>query len=606
MKKLSVMKNFNLTKKADMEKKTKVVKEPKVMKKSSVMFNILMPVAILGLAAIIGVIVSGKVLVNNQISSEEITVEGLGTISELSKVDIQLQLIQKQTLAYCIATSTIDKDSYKEDIYEAFDAMDASMAKVGEIIEYLGSEAPNHYASILNALDNLKPSIEQILKMADSNAASAGMLANMNMKSWSAGIMQEVNAINTLNDTRIDELRLEQKKVYKTTVTVAVILIVVVLIAFVATVIMIIKMVITPLKKQKKQLYNVIDGIKAGNGDLTERLTIVRNDEIGSSSKGINIFIETLQNIISKMITNSEALEEISGVVTECISESNSSALEISAIMEELSGTVGEVSSTIGEVLTHTNEEEQLMAKMAEHTSEVVAYSQEMKERAIKLESIARENRKATKDVIGTISAELETAMGGRKNLEQINKLTGDILSISNKTNLLALNASVEAARAGTAGSGFAVVADEIRILADTSKTTANNIQQINDIILKTVNDLAQSSQKLLDYIDTTIMADYEAFVESGVKYKEDALYVDEVMQKSAAETKLVCDNIVNMVESVDGINKAMQESSLGVSEAAADIEQLVASIGDIKKRMAENSEIANTLKKETEYFDKV
>ena len=302
-------------------------------------------------------------------------------------------------------------------------------------------------------------------------------------------------------------------------------------------------------------------------------------------------------------MTNSEDLDRIVGVVTNSVASSNDDASDISAIMEELSATVGEVSATTGVVLESTNEEERLVAGMADHTEEVAAYAKEMKERAIKLEKVARENKQNTSDVLGSITEELESAMENSKSLEQINKLTGDILSISGQTNLLALNASIEAARAGAAGRGFSVVADEIRKLADSSKETANSIQEINEMIIETVNNLMGSSQRIIDYINETVMADYESFVESGKQYTADAVHVDEAMTRNAKETRLIRDNIVHMVESIDGINKAMKESAKGVSDAANNIDHLVGSIGNVSDKMNENSEIANNLKKETECF---
>ena len=172
-------------KEAGKETKIRQQKDPSKMKKTSVLFNIMLPVAILGLAAVLGVIFSARALVNNQTSSEMITVEGLSTISELDGVNIELQVIQKQTLAYCFASSDDDKAKYRSDIEASFASIDQKMETVGGIVDSLGGDAPALYASIENGLNSFKPSVDQILKMADTNPESAGMLANMNMKSWS-------------------------------------------------------------------------------------------------------------------------------------------------------------------------------------------------------------------------------------------------------------------------------------------------------------------------------------------------------------------------------------------------------------------------------------
>ena len=89
----------------------------------------------------------------------------------------------------------------------------------------------------------------------------------------------------------------------------------------------------------------------------------------------------------------------------------------------------------------------------------------------------ADENKRTTDEMVGNIVGTLKKAIEDSKSVERVNELTGEILNISSQTNLLALNASIEAARAGEAGKGFAVVADEIRQLADSSRDTANNIQ---------------------------------------------------------------------------------------------------------------------------------
>lgn len=103
---------------------------------------------------------------------------------------------------------------------------------------------------------------------------------------------------------------------------------------------------------------------------------------------------------------------------------------------------------------------------------------------------------------------------------EKINELTNNILNIASQTNLLALNASIEAARAGEAGRGFAVVADEIRNLAENSRDTANDIQNISVLVTEAVRVLSENAEEMLKFVGTDVIKDYDGFVDVVNQYQ--------------------------------------------------------------------------------------
>lgn len=187
--------------------------------------------------------------------------------------------------------------------------------------------------------------------------------------------------------------------------------------------------------------------------------------------------------------------------------------------------------------------------------------------------------------------------------VKQITELTQEILSVAEKTNLLALNASIEAARAGTVGRGFAVVADEIRQLADSSRNTAGGIQTINKMVIDDVNDLVKESQNMVDYLSGTVLNDYKEFSECGKQYRDDAIHINRRMQKCVEETESVIREIGGVTQSVEEISSAVYESAQGVNKATLSLEPLVFSMGDVNEQMKEGKAVSDDLKTETKNF---
>ena len=227
-----------------------------------------------------------------------------------------------------------------------------------------------------------------------------------------------------------------------------------------------------------------------------------------------------------------------------------------------------------------------------------------MQHRASELEKNAVESRQTTGEMIGEIIENLKKAIDNSKSVEQVEGLTNEILSISSQTNLLALNASIEAARAGEAGKGFAVVADEIRKLADSSRETANNIQNINETVISAVNELSKNSNRIVEYIDSNILPDYNNFVASGRKYSDDSIYINDEMNDFTERTRKLHKVINKLVESVSNITTVIEDSARGIGNAAQGTTSLAGEVQKIRSEMDVSMELVGVLEDNCNRFN--
>lgn len=365
----------------------------------------------------------------------------------------------------------------------------------------------------------------------------------------------------------------------------------------------IITQIVNPLKKTSAKLNQIIDDINAGQGDLTQRVEVNGKDEIGQLASGINNFIESLQGIMTRITDNSNRLEEIVGSVSGSVATANESSTDISAVMEELSASMEEVSVTVSNINSSAEVVNDNVVQLASASTDLYDYATDMQKRASELERNAVNNKQNATNMIESILSTLTQAIEDSKSIDQVNGLTGEILSISSQTNLLALNASIEAARAGEAGKGFAVVADEIRQLADSSRDTANNIQNINNMVTVAVKELIKNSNELVDYINNNVLPDYDGFVSSGKQYNEDAMHVNDVVGQFNTMSDELSGLVKSITDAIDGISTAVEESANGVSTAAMNTGELVRDINQIAEEMESNSEVAGKLKEESAIF---
>lgn len=364
--------------------------------------------------------------------------------------------------------------------------------------------------------------------------------------------------------------------------------------------------VVRPARYATDHLNQIISDIQANRGDLTQRIAVKTKDEVGQLVAGINNFIEQLQVTMKKIQTGSSDMEQQVANMNGNIQQSESSASDVSATMQQMSASMEEISATLDQITQGSNNVLELSKNMRSRAEEGTTFVSGIKNKAQNIRSNVMNSKNDAIQMLDNNRRLLETAIENSRSVGKINELTSEILSISSQTNLLALNASIEAARAGEAGKGFSVVADEIRVLADNSRDTANNIQNISAMVTQAVGELSKNANEMLKFIDETVIGDYDEFVNVANQYHDDAENMNVTFHDFKDHSHTLEETISQITDGIVGINTAVDESVQGVSMAANNMTQLVSLLGNIQDDAHNNKEVCDSLQKEVHHFKQI
>ena len=565
---------------------------------------ILIPVFVIGIISIISSVLAVKNIRKVNENATQIANGYMVCIADLGSIQIETEKIHRLGLSHIVATDLDSMISLVDVIRSEQTVLDEYLSDFEQFIDDSDRE---NYEAILSNYEGLKYENANLMAYsANGDKEAAYALANGAISEYADKIDQNIMAIQEVVNNNADTAKQQLTKVYKYSLTVSFVTIAVSTASLLFAVFSVLKMVIVPLSKTKNEINEIIDDIDRREGDLTRRVTIMENQEVAAVGSGINLFMGKLQDIFKTIIHNSKRMETVVNEVRESVMTSNSSVSDLSALTEELSATMQEMSDNAALINSNTESVAGEVNQIAERTAEINNYTKEMKGHADSMESAARSNMESTGTTVNEILEVLNRAIEDSNSVNQVNSLTDDILNIASQTNLLALNASIEAARAGDAGRGFAVVATEISQLAAASQEAANRIQQINSVVTQAVHNLADNANGLVQYMNESILPEFEEFVTAGSEYKNKATYIENVMNEFESKTDSLKNTMVEIQRSINTIAHAIEEGAKGVSNAADSTQVLVTDMENISNRMDENFEIATDLKKETAIFTKI
>ncbi|MDT6920841.1 methyl-accepting chemotaxis protein [Pseudomonas atacamensis] len=296
-----------------------------------------------------------------------------------------------------------------------------------------------------------------------------------------------------------------------------------------------------------KQMVAMLDDIAQGEGDLTRRLSSDRSDELGSIAKGFNTFLTKLQAMITQVVTSVQSVSDSSEHTADIAIRTNIGVQKQMAEIDQVATAVQEMTATAQDVARNATQ----AAQAASHADQ--AASQGMQ--------IVRD----TSNSIGVLAVEIgkavEVVQTLAKDSENINAILTAIRGIAEQTNLLALNAAIEAARAGEQGRGFAVVADEVRNLAQKTQKATEEIQSM-------IQQLQQGTRDVV-----RVMEDSQNRTDESVQH--------------AAKAAEALETITQAVSVINDMNTQIASAAEEQSAVADDINRNVINIGQVANEVA-------------------
>ncbi len=516
--------------------------------------RLILPIILLGLVTLLSNILAVFGVNNVNSSAGTIVDEYMVSEARLEEIRRSMMNIHRLALSHIVAADHSTMIRLVAEIKAEEKALDERLESYGDMVEQkeLGT-----YQNLLSDYDSFKHALVHLVcASADSKTQEAYAMANGDVARYSTAAEESIDALYSAVNDQATQARNRLFVVYISSLVISALTLLVGILLVMAAFRIIRKFVIAPIQ-----------------------------DAMG-----------TLQG-------SSQRISDVVGEVRSRTQNSSGSVQALSGLTDQLSAAIEEIASSTNTISHSASGTLDAARTMAQECSSITTYSIDMRKRAEELEQTSQANMEMVRSRTEEIMSDLNKAIEKSQSVNQISILTKDILSISSSTDLIAINASIEATRAGEAGKGFAVVAQEIRRLADSCTETANHIQEVSGIVTGAVSYLSGSAQELVDYLGKAVLSQFEQSVKSGQQYRADAVYIQDSIEAFNSRVDQLKASMDEIAGSISNISAAIDGAASGVTGAAGSTHSLVGEIDGITARMHTNQEIVGELKNQMEVF---
>lgn len=321
-----------------------------------------------------------------------------------------------------------------------------------------------------------------------------------------------------------------------------------------------------------------------------------RKDDLGGIAQASGIVIDSLRSILRTMkeccLELNEKIystNEFSEKLVDGVTDNISAAEELSASIENVNAAIEKINEEISRILDSVNE-------VVSHLQNSRESGRAMHDGSVNMREKANETLYESRGQLQESKKKVSEAMDSLQSLSQINNMVASILEIADQTNLLSLNASIEAARAGEAGKGFAVVAGEIGKLAEISKNTASDIQNVCNSSNQSIEYVNECIQTIMDYMENSVLVNFEEFAYLAKNYNVSVENIMQDIQKLNVFVEEVEESVRHITKNIENVKNISGENGCSIAGIVKKNEETAAVAVELQKQSEDNKKMAGSL----------
>lgn len=349
-----------------------------------------------------------------------------------------------------------------------------------------------------------------------------------------------------------------------------------------------------PLSPITSTLLQIADCNISDKGEMNKYAG--RNDDLGEMAtasdkviKSLNHILGTLRVCCTKLNEKAISLRGTSTELVECVTNNISTTQQLSSSLDHVSNAIESINGEISSM-------HRCISDVADSLRSSSRFSDEIMEDAMQMRESANTSLKNTSEQLVTTKHSVRAALENLNSLSQINGMASEILDISNQTNLLSINAAIEAARSGEMGRGFTVVAEEISRLAETSKSTAARIQRMCEASNDSIEEVNQCMAAILQYMEGEVLESFGDFAEKSNDYSTSVESIKQHIEKLGISVRELQTSVTQIFDNIMNVKNISEQNSAAINEIVRKSESTEDIAVEIQNQAEENREMADSL----------